>query len=155
MDCRAEVIKAEREKALVRVARMNCAECGGCGMLSRNHDDTMEFTVPDRVGAREGDEVILHLPSRRLFLSYLLAFGLPVLAIPAAYLAGMALSALAWGAGVQVAAILAAIISGLLAFWGGVKLADRIGLSPFIKEVVNTGAGHIDSPEGDGDACGQ
>lgn len=144
MDCRARVTREEGQRALVRVARMNCAECGGCGLLARNREQVMEFTALNSVGAREGDEVILNVPSRRLTLSYLAVFGLPLLAMAAAYFGVAALFALASGGDGTAAGVVAAVVSGLASLWGGVKLADRIGMSPVIVEVIGPGA------EGDG-----
>jgi positive regulator of sigma E activity len=138
MECHAKVIKAERRKALVRVARVNCAECGGCGLLARNREHTMEFNAVDHLGVRDGDEVLLEVPSRRLSLSYLTVFGLPLLAMAAAYLAALALYGLAGGADGQGIAVLAAVIAGLIALWGGAKLAHRMGLSPAVKEIIRT-----------------
>ena len=139
MDCHALVVEVEGKRALVRVAGVNCAECGGCGLLARRREQAMEFTAVDRVGVAEGDEVILEVPSRRLFLSYLAAFALPVLAMLAAYFAAAALCVLAGGGDGQGAGIIAAVAVGFAAFWGGVKLAHRMGLSPVIVRVVKAG----------------
>jgi positive regulator of sigma E activity len=130
------VIKREGKRALVRVARVNCAECGGCGLLARNREHTMEFSAANRLGAGEGDEVILKVPSRRISLSYLVVFGLPLLAMAAAFFTVASLWVLAGASDGQGAGIIAAVIAGLASFWGGVKLADRIGLSPTIVEIV-------------------
>ena len=146
MECRATVIKKEGKTALVRVARVNCAECGGCGLLARNREHTMEFSAVDRLGVEEGDEVILQVPSRRMSLSYLAVFGLPLLAMAAAFFTVAALWVLLGAGDGQGAGIIAAVIAGLLSFWGGVKLADRIGLSPVITQVIGPG-------EVDGDAA--
>ena len=140
MDCKAKVIEKEGSRALVRVARVNCAECGGCGLLARNREHNMEFTALDRMDARAGDEVILKVPSRRLTLSYLAVFGLPLLAMAGAYFAAAAIFTLAFGGDGQAAGIVAAIAAGLLSLWGGAKLADRMGLSPVIVAVVGEGA---------------
>ena len=144
MDCRAEVIEKLGNKALVRVARVNCAECGGCGLLARNREHTMEFNAVDRLGTKEGDEVILKVPTRRLSLSYLIVFGLPLLAMAAAYFTAAAIFVLAGGGDGQGASTVAAVAAGLAVFWVGVKLADRIGLSPVIIEVVAAGQGEGD-----------
>lgn len=52
MICRAKVVEKNGSHALVRVARVNCAECGGCGLLARDREHTMEFDAVDRIGAR-------------------------------------------------------------------------------------------------------
>ncbi len=136
MECRARVIEKRGKRALVRVARVNCAECGGCGLLARNREHTMEFTALDRLGAEEGDEVLLEVPSSRLSISYLVVFGLPLLAMAAAYFTAAAVSALATGGGDQAAGAVAAVVVGLAAFWAAVKMADRIGLSPVIVDIL-------------------
>ncbi|NPV58182.1 MAG: SoxR reducing system RseC family protein [Actinobacteria bacterium] len=122
-------------RARVRVARVNCAECGGCGLLARDRDQVMEFTASARPGLEEGDVVILEVPSRRLVLSYLVIFGLPVLGMIAAYLAAMALTSLA-GAGNGGIAVTAAVAAGCAFLWVGVKLAERAGFSPVIVRVL-------------------
>jgi positive regulator of sigma E activity len=139
MDCRARVMEKEGDRALVRVARVNCAECGGCGLLSRDREHTMEFFAVDRLSARVGDEVILKVPSRRLVLSYLTVFGLPLLVMAAVYFAVAAIFAFAFGGDGTAAGIVAAVLCGLVSLWAGVKLADRLGLSPVIVEVIAAG----------------
>jgi positive regulator of sigma E activity len=140
MDCTAKVIKAEKKTALVRVARINCGECGACGLLARKNKDSVEFSVENRVGARADDEVILHLPSKRLYLSFLIAFGLPVLAIPAGYFVVMAIIGLT-GNSIPTIAIIAAVLAGFIAFWRGVKLAGGLNLAPYIKGIKEAAAG--------------
>lgn len=139
MDCRAKVLEKEGDRALVRVARVNCAECGGCGLLARNREHNMEFSALDRLGVREGDEVILKVPSRSLALSYLAVFGLPLLAMAAAYFSAAAVYTAFFAGDGTSAGVIAAVVIGLAALWGGVKLADRLGLSPVIVEVISTG----------------
>jgi positive regulator of sigma E activity len=140
MECRAEVVELDGRKALLRVARVNCAECGGCGMLSRDREQTQEFTVANSLGVRQGDEVILSVPSRKLYLAFLIMFGLPVLAIAAVYLLVEVLFGLmGWGSA-QGPGVIAAVMVGFLAFWGGIKLADRLGLSPTMLQIVESGA---------------
>ncbi len=133
------VMEKDGKRALVRVARLNCAECGGCGLFARNREQTMEFSAVDRLGVRVGDEVILKVPSRGLILSYLAVFGLPLLVMAAAYFSAATVFVLSFGGDGTGAGIVAAIAAGLVALWGGVKLADRMGLSPVIVEVVATG----------------
>jgi hypothetical protein len=156
MDCRAKVIDAGKNRALVRVARVNCAECGGCGLLARNREHTMEFEAVDRLGVREGDEVILEVPSRRLSLAYLVIFGLPVVAMAAAYFGGAALFTLAGGGSGQAAGIIAAIVAGVACFWGGVRFAHRLGLSPVIRKIITPADGDGGEAGGEnGDFAGE
>ncbi len=139
MDCRARVIEKEGNRALVRVARVNCAECGGCGLLSRDREHAMEFNAVDRLGAHVGDEVLLKVPSHKLVLSYFTVFGLPLLVMAVAYFIVAAVFSLASGGDGTAAGIVAAVLCGLVSLWAGVKLADRLGLSPVIVEVVAAG----------------
>lgn len=154
MDCHGIVIGKEKNRAFVRVARVNCAECGGCGLLARDREHTMEFDAVDRLGVEEGDEVILEVPSRRLSLTYLVVFGLPVLAMAAAFFAVAAIFTLAGKAGGEGAGIIAAVVAGFGSFWVGVKLADRWGLRPAIKEIVRAREGNGGAEEGDGTFSG-
>ncbi|MFW6113849.1 MAG: SoxR reducing system RseC family protein [Actinomycetota bacterium] len=145
------MVDADSRTALVRVARVNCAECGGCGLLARNREHTMEFTAENRLGVKGGDEVILEVPSRRLSLAYLVAFGLPVLAMVAGYFLGEAVFGLFMEGGAQGPAILAAVVVGLVSFWGYLKLAEHRGFSPAIIRVVDSReAGRIDAETGEG-----
>jgi positive regulator of sigma E activity len=143
------VVRADRHEALVRVASVNCAECRGCGLLARNREHTMEFTIANRLGVRGGDEVILKVPSRRLSLSYLIMFGLPVLVMSAGYFTGMAVSVLLVRGGSQGVGVIVAVAAGLVSFWLGVKLADRVGLFPSISRVISQEA-REDAQEGQG-----
>ncbi|MEW6552751.1 MAG: SoxR reducing system RseC family protein [Actinomycetota bacterium] len=136
MDCRARVMEKEGKRALVRVARVNCAECGGCGLLARDREHTMEFSAVDRLGVSVGDEVLLKVPSHRLAFSYLTVFGLPLLVMAAAYFAVAAVFSLASGGDGTAAGTVAAVLCGLVSLWVGAKLADRLGLSPVIVEVL-------------------
>ncbi len=148
MECRAVVTEVKGGRAKVRVARVNCAECGGCGLLSRDREQVMEFSAAARLGVEVGDEVILEVPSRRLLLSYLVIFGLPLLGMVAAYLSVMALAALA-GFGGAGPAVVAAVAAGGVSLWSGVKLAERRGLSPTIIRVLGRASGGCGSrPEG-------
>lgn len=136
----------------MRVARVNCAECGGCGLLARNREHTMEFTTANHLGVRSGDEVILRVPSKRLSLTYLIVFGLPVLAMVAGYFLGAVIFGFFMEGGTQGPAILTAIALGLLSFWACLKLAERRGLSPIIVRVV--GRPGLGEPEREGEAAG-
>jgi positive regulator of sigma E activity len=139
MECRGKVITSDGKKALLRVARVNCAECGACGLLARDKERIIEFTVADRLGVEPGDEVILQVPSRRLYAVYLTIFGLPLLAMAAAYLAITAFLGLISVAGWQGVVIIATVITGFVSFWAGIKLAERFGLSPVMLEKVQAG----------------
>ncbi len=136
MECRAVVTEVKGGRARVRVAWVNCAECGGCGLLARDREQVMEFSAAARLGVEEGDEVILEVPSRRLALSYLVLFGLPVLGVAAAYLSVMALTTLAGVGGGEGPAVAAAAAAGFAFLWLGAKMAGRMGFSPSIVRVL-------------------
>jgi hypothetical protein len=145
MECRAQVVELNGKKALVRVARVNCAECGACGILARDREHTMEFTVPDHLGVKEKDEVILRVPTSKLSLAYLTIFGMPVLAVAAVYLSVTVILELLGVGGVQGPGVVTAVAAGLVAFWGGIKLAEKLGLSPSMLEIVDRGvAGDVE-----------
>jgi positive regulator of sigma E activity len=139
MECVAEVIELKGKKALLRAARLSCADCGACGLFSRGRDEAVEFTVDNALGARPGDKVVLSVPSRKLYFSYLLVFALPVLAVGAAYALVAVAFSLAGRGGAQGPAVIAAVAAGLAAFWGGIKLADRLGLSPAMVKIAEKG----------------
>lgn len=136
MECRGVVTRTESERALVRVARVNCAECRGCGLLVRDREYVMEFSAVNRHGAETGDEVIVKVPSRRVFLSYVAVFGLPVLGMIACYFLGVAAAVLSGSARPQAWGAAAAVVSGLSLLWVGVKLGERVGAEPVILRVV-------------------
>jgi positive regulator of sigma E activity len=123
-------------------------------LLARDREHTMEFDAVDRLGVEEGDEVILEVPSRRLSLTYLIVFGLPVLAMAAAFFLVAAIFTFAGRAGGEAAGIIAAMLVGFGAFWAGVKLADRRGLRPVIKEVVKAREGNGKTADEDGGFAG-
>ncbi len=141
MECRGEVVKKEGKRAVVRVARVNCAECGGCGLLARDREQVVEFTVADRFGVKIGDEVRVRVPSGRLYLAYLTVFALPILAMAAFYLAMSALLMLAGVESVQGISVAVALAAGFAFFWVGIKLAERMGLSPVMTGLAGGEAG--------------
>ncbi len=115
----------------------------------------MEFEALDRLGVEEGDEVILEVPSRRLSLTYLMVFGLPVVAMAVAFFMVTAIFALAGSTGGEGAGIVAAVIVGFGVFWAGVKLSDRRGLRPVIREIVKVRGGSDRAEDEDGDFTGR
>lgn len=149
MDCRGEVVEKDGKKALVRVARVNCAECGGCGILARDRERTVEFTVTDRLGVEVGDEVMLRVPSGRLYLAHLTVFGLPVLAMAAAWLLATVALSLAGAGGGEGIGVIAAVAAGFAFFWVGIKLAERMGFMPRMTgRALDGGKGGDPGPSG-------
>lgn len=135
------VVEREGRCVLVHVARVNCAQCGGCGLLARRGEHVMEFRARDGAGAEVGDEVLLRVPPHRLILSYLILFGLPLACMAGAF-GLVALSfALAGGGDYQGAAVIAAVIAGLAGFWLGAFLAGRRGFSPEVLAVLGKAEG--------------
>lgn len=130
------VVRKVGQAVLVRVAKVDCAQCGGCGLLARRGEHAMEFRVRDGKGAEEGDEVLLRVPPRRIVLSYLVLFGLPLLCMAAAYGTVTTIFALAGGSEPQGAAVFAAVAAGLAGFWMGARLAGRRGFSPEVLAVL-------------------
>ena len=141
------VVEKEGPGVLVRVARVNCAQCGGCGLLARRGEHVMEFKARNDAGAEVGDEVLLRVPPRRLILSYLILFGLPLLCMAGAYGAVVLVFALAGGGNHQGAAVIATVIAGLAGFWAGSRLAGRRDFSPEVLAVL--GKAEVSEKEGD------
>jgi len=151
MDCKGLVIEDRGETALVRVARVNCAECGGCGFFSRNRDHTLEFEAVNRAGAREGEEVLMRVPRGGLALLYLYAFGLPLLAMAVVFGLAMLFLWLAGSSSPQGPAVAAALVAGLASFWVGSRMSARRELKPEILEVLGEvgRGGDVDSYRGE------
>jgi positive regulator of sigma E activity len=106
----------------------------------------MVSTPRDDGGAEVGDEVLLRVPPRRLVLSYLILFGLPLLCMAGAFgLVALSFS-LAGEGNHQGAAVIAAVIAGLAGFWLGAFLAGRRGFSPEVLAVL--GKAESDGEEG-------
>ncbi len=137
MDCVGTVSRVEEGRAAVRVERGNCGECKGCGLFSRASREEVEFEVRSLPQARPGDRVVLRMPSGHLFRAYLLAFGVPVAAVPAAYLLGAyALAPLLRLSG-QAAGVVSALCLGLAAFWAGLRLTRKLDLEPRMEAIVS------------------
>lgn len=139
MECRGLVLGREGDRALVRVARANCGECGACGLFAPRRERDVEFTAYNREGAEVGDEVLMVIPPRDLFVSYLLAFGLPLPAMAAAYGLVAVLFLLAGRDVPQGLAVAAIVVAGAVFFWAGARLAGRRGLRPEIVSVLGRG----------------
>lgn len=136
MECRGLVMGREGEEIRVRVSSRDCAECGACGVFSRRGGQDVEFTVLDPGSCREGDEVVLEIPGRAVLLSFLLAFGLPLSGMAAAYvLINLILLALT-GTVHQGAAVGAAAVAGGFSFWWSARLAGRKVIHPRVIAVL-------------------
>jgi positive regulator of sigma E activity len=151
MECRGVVTERGSGWVKVRVAASDCAQCGACGIFSRRAGAEVEFTALDGTGVREGEEVGLEIPGRAVILSFLLAFGLPLLAMAAAYLLAFLLFLAAGGKANQGAAIGAAVAAGGACFWFSVRLAGSKLVHPRVTSVIReTLIGGKDGGEGSG-----
>lgn len=138
MDCNGTVEKVEGRRALVRVDRTNCGKCQACGMLSNNRRESVEYDVANRLGAEPGDQVTLKLASGKLFHAYLTAFGLPVLAMVIGYLLGAYAVAPLLNTGAEGTGVALTFLAGGLAFLGCLKLANRMGLTPYMESFAES-----------------
>ncbi len=150
MECKGLVLGREGDRALVRVARTHCSECGACGLFAPRRERDVEFIAHNRADAEVGDEVLMVIPPRELLISYLLAFGLPLASMVAAYGLMAALLLLVGGYVPQGPAVAATIVAGAVFFWVGARLAGRKGLRPEITHVLGKGS----PPEETGSAGG-
>lgn len=127
---------ADSSRAVVRVERGNCGECKGCGLFSHLSQEPVDFELPNRLGARPGDRVVLRMPAGRLIRAYLLAFGLPVAAVLAGYLLGSLVLAPLLLPGSQAPGVVLSLVLGLASFWYGLRLTRRIGLEPRMESIA-------------------
>jgi sigma-E factor negative regulatory protein RseC len=72
--------------------RAACEKCGACGMLKNR--SVMEITLPVGPDIRPGDRVALRMEDSFFYLSALLLYGVPLLALVAGVAGGAALSPL-------------------------------------------------------------
>ncbi|WP_458010707.1 SoxR reducing system RseC family protein [Candidatus Solincola sp.] len=139
MECRGLVVGREDGRVRVRVAGAECAECGACGIFSRCGGREVEFTAHDETGAQEGEEVVLDIPDRAVLLSFLAAFGIPLLSMAAAYLLVYFLFLAVGGSVHQGAAVITAAAAGGGSFWWSVRLAGKRVIHPRVISVVGKG----------------
>jgi positive regulator of sigma E activity len=135
MDCIGRVESIEGRRALVLVDRTNCGKCRACGMLANSKQEKVEYDVHNRLGAKPGDEVTLRLASGKLFHAYLIVFGLPVVAMIVAYLLGAFALAPLLGIATEGTGVALALLAGFLGFLGCLKLANRMGLNPYMESI--------------------
>ena len=136
MDCNGVVEKVEGKRAMVMVDKTNCGKCQACGLLANNKVERIEYDVPNRLGARPGDLVTLRIASGKIFHAYLIVFGLPVLAMIAGYLLGAYAAAPLLGTGVEGTGVVFTLLAGSVTFLGCLKLANRLGLNPYMEAFV-------------------
>jgi len=73
--------KADKEKAFVRVQKNSaCAHCGSRGMCQIDNEREMVVEVENRLGARQGDQVEVMVPTGSFMKISLMVYMLPVLA---------------------------------------------------------------------------
>ena len=74
------VVKSDSQKATVRLDKKSeCASCGMC--LFPKNANSIEFSVDNTVGAKEGDTVIIERREETKLLGALLAFLVPLILI--------------------------------------------------------------------------
>ena len=74
------LVKTDNNKATVKVDKKDeCSKCGMC--LFHKNASSVEFTVVNDVGAKEGDTVLIEMNSNSKLLGAVLAFFVPLLLI--------------------------------------------------------------------------
>ncbi len=107
-------------------------------MTTRDLAEDIEFEVANRLDARPGDQVVLNMPSGKVYQAYLVVFGVPVLAMVIGYLLGAQVFARIFDLSVQGWGVAFALVAGALFFWVGVRLSKRIGLSPSMEKIAGS-----------------
>jgi sigma-E factor negative regulatory protein RseC len=70
------IVAKEGEQVRVCVKRhASCASCGACGMGNK---EDLTLLVVNTVGARVGDQVLLEMPTAKLYQAALLVYTLPL-----------------------------------------------------------------------------
>jgi sigma-E factor negative regulatory protein RseC len=92
------VTSVERNLAVVEIAPRaagcgRCHEPGGCGVSTSTTTGKRQYRLPNDIGARVGDEVVLTIPEGSLLKVSLLAYFLPVALVILGAAAGTLLSA--------------------------------------------------------------
>ncbi len=148
MECRGVVERIEKDKVWVRLLRsQRCDSCPGCGLLSKEPRNRVELELPSTRALKEGDEVVMTMPNRRLFLAFALVFGIPVLAMVTAYGMASLIVGLISPSSTGTVAVLAAAASGLLSFYLVVKGTNRSSMEPKITIYPKQGVNHVQAEE--------
>lgn len=127
MEAEAIVMRIERGVALLRLSEEaggceRCHESGGCrsGILTRPlATRCRSFRVPNTIGARPGDRVVLDLPEGSMARAAAAVYLLPAVLVVAGAAAGMALS--------EPPSDLAAATGALVGLLGGAAATPILG----------------------------
>lgn len=133
MECIGTVEKVEGKRAIVVVDKTNCGKCQACGMLANNRQEKVEYDVPNRLEARQGDQVTLRIASGKIFHAYLVVFGLPVVAMVLGYLLGAYAIAPLLNTGMEGTGVVLTLVAGSGTFLICLNLANRMGLNPYME----------------------
>lgn len=83
MEQQVTVIDVDRDLAIVRGRRASaCGDCAGkasCSTMGSWLERSIELRVPNRLGARRGDEIILEVPDRVLLRVTFKLYAVPML----------------------------------------------------------------------------
>lgn len=140
MDCLGTVEKVQGRRASVRVDRGRCGKCAGCvSMTRRDLEEDLEFEVDNRLDAGPGDQVVLNMPSGKVYRAYLIVFGVPVVAMVLGYLLGALVIAPVFEWSTQAVGAVLAVAAGAVFFWVGARLSKRIGINPSMMKISGGG----------------
>ena len=74
------LVQTEKNRGVVRVEKKDeCSKCGMC--LFPKNASSIEFTVNNEIGAKEGDTVLIEVTSNSKLLGAVLAFLVPLVLI--------------------------------------------------------------------------
>lgn len=115
------VVRIENDHAWIEVDRQGCGQCSGktaCGSgLLGLHGQSRRYCLPNDIGARVGDGVVVSLPTGSVLKSALLAYAMPL----TCGLGGALLTTQAGGGDLLAAAALVAGIGGGWLFLHGMR----------------------------------
>ena len=130
------VTKTEKNTAVVKVEKRDeCSKCGMC--LFPKGASSIDFNVVNKVGASEGDTVIIDTQNDGKLLGAILVFLVPLLLIGVSALIGFLV--IQWELSVLILSVV------LIALWFVIlsiiekKLKKTAGFTPVIIQIINKG----------------
>lgn len=130
------VTKTEKNTAVVKVEKKDeCSKCGMC--LFPKGASSIDFNVVNKVGASEGDTVIIDTQNDGKLLGAILVFLVPLLLIGVSALIGFLV--IQWELSVLILSVV------LIALWFVIlsiidkKLKKTAGFTPVIIQIINKG----------------
>lgn len=130
------VTKTEKNTAVVKVEKKDeCSKCGMC--LFPKGASSIDFNAVNKVGASEGDTVIIDTQNDGKLLGAILVFLVPLLLIGVSALIGFLV--IQWELSVLILSVL------LIALWFVIlsvidkKLKKTAGFTPVIIQIINKG----------------